>query len=196
MQRLCGPRSPQKSHNRTVPGPPGPARPKARRAARSRVFASGTGRPATRGDGNTVIELEYGIMVYPAPEGQDRWRAVCSRSSTPRPLPRKAPVHGMISALVGAGVDGGYLANPDRAHRHRHGRTRHRSPNDSLSRALPTSRQGQNMSLRMGLRLARTAPDPAYPMLSDESQPETLEIISSLILLYLQPGRRRRGGSS
>jgi hypothetical protein len=37
---------------------------------------SGTGRPATRGDGNPVIELEYGITVYPAREGQDRWRAV------------------------------------------------------------------------------------------------------------------------
>ncbi len=53
-----------------------PARAKARRAANSRVFASGAGRPATRGDGNPVIELEYGITVYPAREGQDRWRAV------------------------------------------------------------------------------------------------------------------------
>jgi hypothetical protein len=73
-----------------------PARPKARRAARSRVLASGTERPATRGDGDPVIELEYGITVYPAREGQDRWRAV----------------RGMISALVGAGVEHGYLASP------------------------------------------------------------------------------------
>ena len=33
-------------------------------------------RPATRGDGNPVIELECGITVYPARKGQDRWRAV------------------------------------------------------------------------------------------------------------------------
>jgi len=53
-----------------------PARAKARRAARSPVLAGGAGRPATRGDGKPVIELEYGITVYPAREGQDRWRAV------------------------------------------------------------------------------------------------------------------------
>ena len=35
-----------------------PARPKARRAARSRVFANGAGRAATRGDGNPVIEMD------------------------------------------------------------------------------------------------------------------------------------------
>ena len=57
-------------------GPARPARPKARRAARSPVFAGGTGRPAARGDGDPVIELEYGITVYPAREGRDRWRAV------------------------------------------------------------------------------------------------------------------------
>jgi hypothetical protein len=51
------------------------ARTKARGAARSRVLAGGAGRPATRGDGSPVIELEYGITVYPAREGQDRWRA-------------------------------------------------------------------------------------------------------------------------
>jgi hypothetical protein len=49
-----------------------PARPKGRRAARSPVFSSGTGRPATRGDGDPVIELEYGITVYPAREGGER----------------------------------------------------------------------------------------------------------------------------
>ncbi len=53
-----------------------PARSKARCAARSPVFAGGAGRPASRGDGNPVIELEHGITVYPAREGQDRWRAV------------------------------------------------------------------------------------------------------------------------
>jgi integrase len=61
-----------------------PTRPKARRAARSRVFASGAGRPATRGDGNSVIELEYGITVYPARKGQGRWRAVWYENSTRR----------------------------------------------------------------------------------------------------------------
>jgi integrase len=181
-----------------------PARPKARRAARSRVFASGAGRPATRGDGGAVIELEYGITVYPAREGRDRWRAVwyengqrrqceavseeqlavrlamvterlaadapnmertgaeliahyldpdrlpadrrwsrkhahtqrrlCERFAAPviggvacqdiktwhmQQVVNAAPtakegarVHGMISALVGAGIGGGYLANP------------------------------------------------------------------------------------
>ena len=63
-----------------IPQPAGAASrsawPKARRAARSRVLASGTGRSATRGDGNPLIELEYGITVYPARKGQGRWRAV------------------------------------------------------------------------------------------------------------------------
>jgi len=36
---------------------------------------SGTGRAATRGSGE-VIELEYGITVYPAREEPGRWRAV------------------------------------------------------------------------------------------------------------------------
>jgi hypothetical protein len=39
------------------------------------VLASGTGRAATRGGGE-VIELEYGITVYPAREEKGRWRAV------------------------------------------------------------------------------------------------------------------------
>ena len=46
------------------------------RAARGHVFVSGTGRPATRGDGRPVIELECGVTVYPAREEGDRWRAV------------------------------------------------------------------------------------------------------------------------
>ena len=63
-----------------IPQPAGagaswPAWPEARRAARSRVLASGTGRPPP-GGGDPVIELEYGITVYPAREGRDRWRAV------------------------------------------------------------------------------------------------------------------------
>src|ERR1700689_5101349 len=41
-----------------------PARPAVRTQAGSRVLASGTGRAATRGGGE-VIELEYGITVYP-----------------------------------------------------------------------------------------------------------------------------------
>jgi hypothetical protein len=45
------------------------------RAKVGRVRASGTGRAATRGSGE-VIELEYGITVYPAREEHGRWRAV------------------------------------------------------------------------------------------------------------------------
>jgi integrase len=36
----------------------------------------GDARAANRGEGRPVIELEGGITVYPAREGQDRWRAV------------------------------------------------------------------------------------------------------------------------
>ena len=62
---------------------PQPARKAARPAGRAttgrpaagRVLASGTGRAATRGGGE-VIELEYGITVYPAREETGRWRAV------------------------------------------------------------------------------------------------------------------------
>jgi hypothetical protein len=61
-----------------------PARVKARRAARSRLFASGAGRPATRGDGDPVIGMEYGITIYPAREGRDRWRAVWYENGTRR----------------------------------------------------------------------------------------------------------------
>ena len=69
----------QKAHKNPQPARTGaslPARARAGRPARSPVFASGAGRLATRGDGSPVIELEYGITVYPAREGQDRWRAV------------------------------------------------------------------------------------------------------------------------
>jgi integrase len=56
-----------------------PGRPTGRAKARcrvpGRVLASGTGRAATRGGGE-VIELEYGIAVYPAREAHGRWRAV------------------------------------------------------------------------------------------------------------------------
>jgi hypothetical protein len=45
------------------------------RPATGRVLANGTGRAATRGGGE-VIELEYGITVYPAREEHGRWRAV------------------------------------------------------------------------------------------------------------------------
>ena len=50
------------------------ARPPGRRAP-GRVLVNGTGRAATRGGGE-VIELEYGITVYPAREEPGRWRAV------------------------------------------------------------------------------------------------------------------------
>jgi len=59
---------------RGTPGRPA-ARAKAGRAAPGRVRASGTGRAATRGGGE-VIELEYGITVYPARQEHGRWRAV------------------------------------------------------------------------------------------------------------------------
>ena len=48
---------------------------KAVRPAPGRVLANGTGRTATRGGGE-VVELEYGITVYPAREEKGRWRAV------------------------------------------------------------------------------------------------------------------------
>jgi hypothetical protein len=51
------------------------ARAKAARPAPGRAIANGTGRAATRGGGE-VIELEYGITVYPAREEPGRWRAV------------------------------------------------------------------------------------------------------------------------
>ena len=51
-----------------------PVPPRGRRQA-ARVLANGTGRAATRGGGE-VIELEYGITVYPAREEHGRWRAV------------------------------------------------------------------------------------------------------------------------
>jgi hypothetical protein len=52
-----------------------PGRAKAGRPAAGRVLVNGTGRAATRGGGE-VIELEYGITVYPAGEEHGRWRAV------------------------------------------------------------------------------------------------------------------------
>jgi integrase len=50
-------------------------RAKSGRPAAGRVLAAGTGRAATRGEGE-VIELEHGITVYPAREEPGRWRAV------------------------------------------------------------------------------------------------------------------------
>ena len=112
-----------------IPQPAGAAasRP-ARPAARSRVFASGAGRPATRGDGDPVIELEYGITVYPAREGQDRWRAVwyengkrrqCEAVSGERLAARLEKVTERLAAdapdmeRTGAGLIARYL-DPDR----------------------------------------------------------------------------------
>jgi hypothetical protein len=58
---------------------PQPARGRVARRARSQVaawtLANGAGRAASRGDGE-VIELAYGITVYPAREVNGRWRAV------------------------------------------------------------------------------------------------------------------------
>ena len=50
-------------------------RAKAGHPARGRVLGNGTGRAAIRGGGE-VVELEYGITVYPAREEHGRWRAV------------------------------------------------------------------------------------------------------------------------
>ena len=69
-------RKPTKNPQPARAGASRPVRATARRAARRPAFAGGAGRPATRGDGSPVIELEYGVTVYPAREGQDRWRAV------------------------------------------------------------------------------------------------------------------------
>ena len=69
-------RKPTKNPQPARAGASRPATARARRAARSPVFAGGAGRPATRGDGHQVIELDYGVTVYPAREGQGRWRAV------------------------------------------------------------------------------------------------------------------------
>jgi len=65
-------KSPQPARGK--PGRPS-GRAKAGRPAPGRVVANGTGRLATLGGGE-VIELEYGIIVYPAREEHGRWRAV------------------------------------------------------------------------------------------------------------------------
>jgi hypothetical protein len=57
------------------------------RPATGLVVANGTGRAATRG-ASEVIELEHGISVHPAREGEGRWRA------------KGARVQGMISAMA------------------------------------------------------------------------------------------------
>jgi integrase len=67
--------SPQPARKAARPG----ARARTVRPRTGRVLASGTGRAATRGDGE-VIELEHGITVYPAREGTGRWRAVWHES--------------------------------------------------------------------------------------------------------------------
>ena len=76
-----------------------PARPNGRRAARSPVFSSGTGRPATRGDGDPVIELEYGITVYPAREGGERDQLMANVAAY------SGPRWGEIAALTVPQVD-------------------------------------------------------------------------------------------
>ena len=71
-----GPKIPTKSPQPAGTKAARSGRTAAGRARRRQVFASGTGRPATRGDGRVVVELECGITVYPAREEGDRWRAV------------------------------------------------------------------------------------------------------------------------
>jgi len=65
-------KSPQLARGK--PGRP-TGRAKVRRPAVGRVLANGTGRAAAR-SGGEVIELEYGITVYPARDEHGRWRAV------------------------------------------------------------------------------------------------------------------------
>jgi integrase len=50
--------------------------PRSRRAAPPGALLRGDAREATRGVGRVVIELEWGVTVYPAREQGGRWRAV------------------------------------------------------------------------------------------------------------------------
>jgi hypothetical protein len=102
------------------------AQPKAGRRAAGRVAGVET-RAATRGDGE-VIELEYGITVYPAREEKGRWRAVwyedgkrqqCEASSEDKLAARLEKVTERLAADApnmrrpGADLIAWYL-NPDR----------------------------------------------------------------------------------
>ncbi len=49
---------------------------RSRRRARPGALVRGDTRAATRGDARVVVELEWGITVYPAREEGGRWRAV------------------------------------------------------------------------------------------------------------------------
>ncbi|HEY7263319.1 MAG TPA: hypothetical protein VH589_17750, partial [Trebonia sp.] len=106
---------------------PQPARGKGARPAAGRVLAAGTGRAATRGGGE-VIELEYGITVYPARAEPGRWRAVwcedgrrqqCEASSEEKLAARLAKVSERLAAGApdmrrpGAALIAWYL-DPDR----------------------------------------------------------------------------------
>jgi integrase len=66
--------------------PAGPARggPRSLRAARPGALLLGDARPATRGDGRVVLELECGVTVYPARGEGGRWRAVWMENGTRR----------------------------------------------------------------------------------------------------------------
>ncbi len=61
------PKIPTESPQLSLIGVSRPPQPKGRasRAAPSQPFVGATGRAATRGDGRPVVELEYGITVYP-----------------------------------------------------------------------------------------------------------------------------------
>jgi integrase len=59
------------------PGASGPAaRTRSARTSSRPAVLSGTGRAATRSSGRVVVELEWGVTVYPARREGDRWRAV------------------------------------------------------------------------------------------------------------------------
>jgi hypothetical protein len=51
-------------------------RPRSPSTGQPGALLRGDARAATRGDGRLVLELEWGITVYPAQEEGDRWRAV------------------------------------------------------------------------------------------------------------------------
>jgi hypothetical protein len=66
---------PQPARAGTPAGSAG-GRPRSRSTAQPGALLRGDARAASRGDGRLVLELEWGITVYPAREEGDRWRAV------------------------------------------------------------------------------------------------------------------------
>lgn len=90
-----------------------------RRRGTGRVLAGGTGRAAIRGN-RQVIELEHGIVVYPAREKDSRWGAVWWEDGERRQCavrPGRLPGHrGAVAALRPSLFRG---PGPKTARRHR-----------------------------------------------------------------------------